>query len=392
MLKQKKTILLVEDEVIIGITEKVSLEKYGYNVIIAINGDRAIEIIKETPEIDLILMDINLGSNLDGTQTAELILQKYDIPIVFLSSHSEPEIVEKTEKITSYGYIIKSSGITVIDASIKMAFKLFDAKLREKEKEKALRESEESLAITLQSIGDAVIATDIEGKVTRMNPIAERLTGWSFADAKDRFIDDIFNIVNAQTNKAALNPVKSVIENGEIVGLANHTLLISKDGNEYQISDSGSPIKDKEGNIVGVVLVFRDVTEEYRMLDELREREQMLNDMAANVPGIIYQFYAHKDGKTGFYYISPRANDIFGFSDDPNSKEWNLGEQVHPDDKERFMSSISDAITQCKDWNFEGRLLTVNGIRWFRGLSRPMLKKDEIVFNGIMLDITDKSQ
>jgi CheY-like chemotaxis protein len=124
---KKKSILLVEDELLIAMSEKAQLEAYGYGITVVDDGKKAIEAMKEDEAFDLILMDINLGDGLDGTQAAEIILKDHDIPIVFLSSHIEPTIVEKTEKITSYGYVVKNSSITVLDASIKMAFKLFDA-------------------------------------------------------------------------------------------------------------------------------------------------------------------------------------------------------------------------------------------------------------------------
>lgn len=125
MPKGKKTVLLVEDEAIIALSKQNELTKYGYNVVICNTGEKAVATSKEDDEIDLILMDIDLGSGMDGTVAAELILRDRDLPFVFLSSHTEPVMVEKTEKITSYGYVVKSSGITVLDASIKMAFKLY---------------------------------------------------------------------------------------------------------------------------------------------------------------------------------------------------------------------------------------------------------------------------
>lgn len=390
---KNKTILLVEDEAIIALSQIKNLEKYGYQVISADTGEEAIRLIKAESAIDLVLMDIDLGPGIDGSVAAREILNSRDLPIVFLSSHAEPEIVEKTEEITSYGYVVKSSSITVLNASIKMAFKLFDATQKvksaeimyrniflnaqvglfrtdlktgmvfdaneclakffgykdrcalladafsiatryvhpedrirmlsilethghftnyeaqmirndgtylwlrysgrivsdkgwiegvsedvteEKRIQKALQESEDSLAITLNSIGDAVIATDIEGKITRMNPISEYLTGWKIADAKGRSIDEVFNIINAKTRMRVDTPVKKVVETGLIVGLANHTVLVCKDGAEYQIADSGAPIKNEEGKTSGVVIVFRDVTEEYKLQENLKERERDL--------------------------------------------------------------------------------------------------------------------
>ncbi|MCP4130186.1 MAG: PAS domain-containing protein [bacterium] len=149
--KKAKIILLVEDEPITAMMEKKNLEEYRYAVTHVHTGEEAVKAaLEEKKPIDLILMDIDLGSGIDGTEAAEKILTQTDIPVVFLSSHTEPEIVEKTEKITSYGYVVKNTGMTVLDASIKMAFKLFEAKIKEREKEDALQESEERLSLALE--------------------------------------------------------------------------------------------------------------------------------------------------------------------------------------------------------------------------------------------------
>ncbi|MDC8770599.1 EAL domain-containing protein [Roseateles albus] len=142
--------------------------------------------------------------------------------------------------------------------------------------EEQLRLSEENLAITLQSIGDAVIATDPQGVITRMNTAAERLTGWPLADALGRDFSEVFRIVNAQTREPSVSPVQRVIEHGEVVGLANHTALLSRSGEEFQIADSAAPIRDSQGVIVGVVLVFSDVSEDYRMREALGRAVRLL--------------------------------------------------------------------------------------------------------------------
>lgn len=149
----EKHILLVEDEAIIAMLEKQELENIGYSVNQVMSGKDAVQqVLEKDIPCDLILMDIDLGSGIDGTEAAEQILKEKDIPIVFLSSHTEPEIVEKTEKITSYGYVVKSSSITVLDASIKMALKLYNAKNEEKQAKEALRESEATIRNKLKVI------------------------------------------------------------------------------------------------------------------------------------------------------------------------------------------------------------------------------------------------
>jgi putative two-component system response regulator len=152
---KKKTILLVEDEAIIAMTERMALEKYGYAIIVANRGEKAIEIIKTNKEIDLVLMDNDLGEGLDGPETATTILQLRVLPIVFLSSHTDIEIVEKIEKITSYGYVVKDSGITILDASIKMAFKLFEAKAEVRKKNDELVSLNRELIATIQQMEEA---------------------------------------------------------------------------------------------------------------------------------------------------------------------------------------------------------------------------------------------
>lgn len=150
--------------------------------------------------------------------------------------------------------------------------------VREKEHKAALQKSEENLRTTLRSIGDGVISTDTNGCVVDMNPIAEKLCGWKLIDALDKPLSEVFKIINAQTRHTVADPVKKVLENGEIVGLANHTVLISKDGSEYQIADSAAPIKNNEGTITGVVLVFSDVTENYiaqKQIKDSAERFQL---------------------------------------------------------------------------------------------------------------------
>ncbi|MBN2964295.1 EAL domain-containing protein [Sulfurospirillum sp. T05] len=139
-----------------------------------------------------------------------------------------------------------------------------------------LAQSEEKLATTLHSIGDGVIATDEKGLVSSMNPMAEKLCGWTLKEAQGRPLDEVFIIINARTRKPCLNPVGKVLDSGEVVGLANHTVLLAKDGNEYQIADSAAPIRNRKGEITGVVLVISDVTEKYAQEEKLRQAQEEL--------------------------------------------------------------------------------------------------------------------
>jgi PAS domain S-box-containing protein len=127
-----------------------------------------------------------------------------------------------------------------------------------------LRRGKEMLEVTLRSIGDAVIVTDVAGRVTFLNPVAERLTGWPMAAAKDQPFEKVFHIVNEHSGAAVEHPVARVLETGGIVGLANHTILLTRDGRRVPIDDSGAPVRLASGDLVGIVVVFRDVTERKR--------------------------------------------------------------------------------------------------------------------------------
>jgi PAS domain S-box-containing protein len=172
---KNNTILLVEDEGIIALAEKKILEKHGYNVIAANSGEEACNITGNNSDIDLILMDIDLGEGMDGPEAAERILSRKSIPVVFLSSHTEPEIVEKTEQITSYGYVVKNSGITVLLASIKMAFRLFEAN-------RQIQESEVKLRAMITNISDVIGIIGSDGILKYKSQNIEKWFGWEPCD------------------------------------------------------------------------------------------------------------------------------------------------------------------------------------------------------------------
>jgi PAS domain S-box-containing protein len=154
---------------------------------------------------------------------------------------------------------------------------LYGINITERKKaEDALRESEQRWATTLSSIGDAVIATDVKGKITFINAVAEELTGWKLSEAKNKPLEEVFKIVNEQNRSEVENPVNRVLNKGVVVGLANHTILLRKDGTEVPIDDSSAPIRNEYGKITGVVLVFRDISQRKKTEDILREHSSIV--------------------------------------------------------------------------------------------------------------------
>jgi len=164
-----------------------------------------------------------------------------------------------------------------------------------RQSEEALREKEEHLEITLRSIGDGVISTDSDCRVIQVNSAAEKMTGWSSSEAQGMALGDIFRIVNEETRRPAQNPAARVLREGVVVGLANHTALISRDGFERSIADSGAPIRDARGVIRGVVMVFRDMTEERKAEAALRKSEILFSRLSS--AGIIGIMVADLNGR-----------------------------------------------------------------------------------------------
>ena len=239
--KNKKTILLVEDEPVTAKSGKNTLQKFGYSVIHAHSGEEAIELFNNNSAIDLILMDIDLGEGLDGTATAITILKKRSIPIVFLSSHIETEIVEKTEKITSYGYVVKNSGVTVLDASIKMAFRLFESN----EKMKIAENTYRNMFINAQ-VG--LFRTDLKtGLVVDANDCLAQFAGYK---NRSELLEDGFNI-----NKHYVRPedrqkmIFLLKEHGQFINLEIE--FKRKDGSLMWARYSGRIVADK-GWVEGV--------------------------------------------------------------------------------------------------------------------------------------------
>lgn len=152
-------------------------------------------------------------------------------------------------------------GAAVLGAQLTLLVILLNLEItRQRRAESIVAENSDRLLVTLRSIGDAVIVTDEQGRITFANPVAEAMTGWSTADARGLPAEEVFRIVNENSRQPVESPIRQALERGSVVGLANHTILIARDGTETPIADSGAPIRDDRGVLRGVVLVFRDIT------------------------------------------------------------------------------------------------------------------------------------
>ena len=230
--------------------------------------------------------------------------------------------------------------------------------------ESARQESEASHLVTLMSVGDGVIVTDKFGFIQLINPVAEALTGCSHAKAKGKPLTKVFHIINEETQEKVENPVEKVISEGLVVGLANHTLLVARDGSRRPIADSGAPIRNDKGEIGGVVLVFRDQTVERESQRELVESEEKFRTYFSSTPTAIT--LSNPDGK--YVMANPAFCDLVGYPQKEVLVK-NVSDFTHPDDKEAFHDRVRTMLSGVKvAYKIEKRIVRKDGsVIWVEG-------------------------
>ena len=257
----------------------------------------------------------------------------------------------------------------------------------EKKSKAALQKSEENLRTTLNSISDGVISTDKNGMVVRMNPVAEKLCCWQLAEAMGKPLSEVFNVINAENRKAIADPVKKVLVNGETARLSNHTVLICKDGNEYQISASAAPIKNMEGEITGVVLVFSDITEKYAAALALRESEALYRTLVEKLPDGVYK--STHDGK--FVDVNPALFKMLGYASKEELMAVDIKSQLYFNPGDRDSLVLDEKLEEMGIYPLkkkDGSAIWVEDHGWY-----STGENGEILFHeGILRDITDRRQ
>jgi two-component system cell cycle sensor histidine kinase/response regulator CckA len=245
-------ILVVEDEVLIAEELRERLTRLGATIVGAVDtADAAVEAALHTWP-DIVLMDIRLRGKRDGIAAAKDIRDATGTPVVFLTSHSDRATLEHAKRSEPFGYVLKPFDERELIVTLEMASHRHGL-------ERALRESERRYAQTLSSIGDAVLATDVHGRITYMNPIAEALTGWTLADAKGSPIGGVLSITRDEGSQV-VSPSMEVLEAGHALRFDGDDLfLTSRSAAVIPIDSSAAPIKDAHGCITGVVMAFRDI-------------------------------------------------------------------------------------------------------------------------------------
>ncbi|MBN3962818.1 diguanylate cyclase [Nostoc sp. NMS8] len=248
-----RKILVVEDEKILALNIRKSLQKLGYSVSETTkSGKEAIKKVAETLP-HLVLIDICLAGEIDGIHVADIIQNHFHVPVVYLTECLEYKTLHKNQLSEPFSYIVKP----VIERDLHYAIEMA---LYKHQSKKILYEEKQRLATIINSMGCAVIVTYANGSIQMMNPIAERITGWKQSEAFGKNLVEVVNLVDKDVGETIENLATDVMEAGEIFNLPENCTLITKDGKEIAIGDNVSPIRDRDGNITGAVLIFQDIT------------------------------------------------------------------------------------------------------------------------------------
>jgi PAS domain S-box-containing protein len=282
----KEKAILVEDEAIVALDIKNMLTMLGYEVIgIAKTGEDAVKAVLEKKP-DFVLMDIGLKGDIDGIEAAKRIREQLNLPIIYLTANSDFSTLQRAKVTGPFGYVIKPFEQRELRTTIEMA-------VYKHNMDKELNDVRQWLSTTLKSIGDGVITTNREGILTFMNPFAERLTGWKFGDAVNKEILEIFKIVEVESPWPGL-PVEKILKNDGPAICSVRAVLLNKDGIRVNIEISSSPIQNDNKEILGVVLIFRDITERIRLESELKDSKERYGRVLESVFDSIA---IHRDGK-----------------------------------------------------------------------------------------------
>lgn len=245
------------------------------------------------------------------------------------------------------------------------------------ETHKALQKSEQDLAITLNSIGDAVITTDSEGHVTRINPVAEQLTGWSLQEGQGQPVKTIFPIINALTREPIENPVEKVLATGKTVYLSNHTTLIAKDGMEYQIADSAAPIRNDDDHILGMVLVFNDVTEQYQLREKAKKARQQMQGLFDDMQTMVGVL--ELDGTLNFVNNTPLKMSGLESDEVLGKKLWDSAWFNYDSKLQVIVKNDINSAATGEAILRDMQVFTLNGLLWIEFSIHPVFDEQGVV-------------
>jgi two-component system, cell cycle sensor histidine kinase and response regulator CckA len=275
-------ILVLEDDTCIAADIQQRLERLGFSASEVVHSHETLLARVETYCPDLVIMSMSGHTDQAQHESTRRLFEQLQIPILYSTMHADPIALQSLTHKEPFCYVRTPLDDEDLHRTITMALYRHQTEIK-------LRKMERWLAATLNSVGDAVLATDIEGRVTYLNHSAELLTGWILPDATRRPVSEIFKIMRGDAHTPVESPITRVIQEGVILELAEGTLLQRKDGTTLPIDDSAAPIRDEEEHIIGVVIIFRDVSAHRRFEQQLRET-QKLDGVGQLAGGIAHDF------------------------------------------------------------------------------------------------------
>ncbi len=509
-ISNKKTILLVDDEIIFANALSKKIQAMGYDIIIANSGEEAIKLTRQTDNINLVLMEIDLGSDLNGIDVASQILLLRKIPIVFHASHFEKQDIKRLREISRYGFVVKNSSDFVLQSSLEMAFELFEAneRLRQKEFSDSFLDHKGQIVSILDHISDSVVSLDNNWKYTYANESAlnnfgiplENLIGRIFWEVFPEVIGTVFlekpkesmqtqmpiefegfyetyqvwvyircypakngltmfyqNITERKENeKKAKDTSKflnSIIENIPNMIFMKHAddlrfVLFNRAGenllghdrkdllgkNDYDffpkeqadfftqkdrdvlkqtdivniaeekidtphgtriLHTKKMPLFDERGQPEYLLGISEDITLQKESEKKIRENIERYDRLTKTIPGALYDYVLHKDGKSEMVFISSKCVEIFEVEADIIMKDISaIWEMIHPDDFERFRNESEFAVRFGNQFHAETRIICPSGKeKWVEMTSRPnpVDNPDEpVIWSGFAIDITNR--
>ncbi len=370
-----KKVLLVEDEAIIAFEEASQLRSFGYEVITAGHGEEAVRLASKELGADLVLMDIDLGEGIDGAETARRILADRGIPIVFLTSHSERETVERVRNISRYGYVMKDAGAFVLQASLETAFDLFEAR------ERAL-ESEARQRALLRAVPDPVWVKDTEGVFIACNGSFERLVD---TEEKNVIGKTDYDFVGREEAELYRENDRKAIASGKPT-VFEEPLTLALAGKKSVMETVKTPLFGRDGRLLGVIGTTREITERKRFEEALRESEAKYRDL---VEKALVGVYIIQDGL--FRFVNERFAKIIGYSVEEIVDKISIYETIHPDDRgiaeEYIQKRLSGEVASTE---YEFRSIRKDGsFVHVRVLGTYTTYRGRPAIMGTTVDITD---
>jgi PAS domain S-box-containing protein len=362
---------------------QANLEADGLAVEVQVVASRAaFEAALQPGPLDVILADFSLPA-FDGLTALALAQQAVpEVPFIFVTGRLLEEQAIESLKKGATDYVYKNR-LSRLAPAVRRALREAEERQARQRAQAAVQSEREWLRVTLSSIGDAVIATDTDGRLTFMNAVAEKLTGWTQAEAVTCDIDQVFHIVD-EAGRPIESPVTRALREGGRIALTSATLLITRDGRSVPIDDSGAPIRDDMGRLLGVVLVFRDITERRQAELARREAEARFQIMANTAPVMMWM----SDALGNCEFVNKAWLTFTGRAlEQEQGQGWLDG--VHPDDRERALETFRANLIAHQSFELEFRLRRSDGLyRWVVDMSVPRFTADG-TFAGLIASCVD---